>query len=265
MQSIGFIGNEEDIKQRFKSLEQIYGKKSISILKTEVNEQKPNEFRTVEELVQNTELVFFGNNALANKPLLYHTIKKANLLFLDIQSPLPKSTILKCKAYQEEAGCLVTFNINPHLIFKSLLPFESEESNHILIRSFSGIDDVELEIYRYLLFGYFFLDCINTRVHYSLIKDSDGCVTLLNASLTNVKGKQVNILTGNYNQKTNIIQVFDSKEIKEKSIPYKKFFNDPEILKQQLDALYLNKQLADLNHAAALAELVHKMQEKINQ
>lgn len=265
MQSIGFIGDEQDIKRRFKLLEQIYGKKSVSILKTEVNEHKPNEFQTVEDLVQNTELVFFGNNALANKPLLYHTIKKANRLFLDIHLPVSKTTILKSKAYQEEAGSLVSFNINPYLIFKLLLPTGSEESHHILIRSFSSMDDIKSALYKYLLFGYFFLDCIGTRSHFSIISDNDNSVKLVNASLTNVKGKQVNIITGNYNKKINRIQVFNSKEIKEDNIPYKKFFNDSEILKQQLDALYLNKPLADLNHAVAVAELVHKMQEKINQ
>jgi hypothetical protein len=265
MQSIGFIGSEQDIQQRFKLLEQIYGKGSVSILKAEVDEQKPNEFHTVEDLVQNTELVFFGNHALANRPLLYHTIKKANRLFLDIQSPLSKSTILKCKAYQEEAGSIVSFNINPYLVCKSILSFDAESTNHALIRSFYKMESIEMEVYKYLLFGYFFLDCITSRVMFNVIPDADGTVKVVNLSLTNVKGKHINMIVGNYGQNTNKYQLFNSEGIMEKNIPGKKFFNDSKILKQQLDALYINKQLADLNQAAGVVELMDKMKEKMNQ
>lgn len=264
MQSIGFIGNEQDINERYNLLTQLYAKKGVSVLKTDIEEQKPNEFETVEELVQNTNLIFFGHNATSNKPLLYHTIKKANRVFLDLQTPLSKSTFLKCKAYQEEAGCVVTFNINPFLIIRSTVPKSIRDKNQLIIRSFSKDSHPTKDIYKFLLFSQICLDCINMRFHVNIIED-EGKVKLINASLTNLKGNQINIFVGGYAQEINQIQIFDKNNLIEKEIPNHRFFNDHEILKYQLDALYNDKQLVELIQGAYVAELIQKIQDKSNQ
>ena len=262
MEAIGFIGNEQDIHQRLDQLKKLYANTPVSILNTVVDANESNEFHTVEELVQHSDMIFFGNNATANLPLLYHTIKKANRVFIDLQTPFSKSAFLKCKAYQEEAGSVVTFNINPFLVLNEILPNLSAGNNHVLIHAVSELSDIENEIYKYLLFGYISLDCINIRSHFNIITDEAGQIKMANASLSNLKGRQVNVIVGNYTKKIAQIQVFDQQQIIEVSTPLKKFFNDSEILKRQLDALYMNQPMAELNQGAAVAELFYKMNDR---
>jgi hypothetical protein len=262
MKAIGFIGNEHDLQHRLAQLKKLYKKTAVSILNVDIDAENPNELVTVEELVEQTDLIFFGHNATGNLPLLYHTIKKANRVFIDIKTPFSKSVFLKCKAYQEEAGSFVTFNINPFLILNDLLESKSEDNNQVMLRFVSESIDLKDEIYKYLLFGHLYLNCSNMRSHFNIIKDENDSFKLINSTLSNLKGRQVNIIVGNYSQKINQLQVFDQKQITELSIPNKKFFNDSQILKRQLDALYNDQPLAELSQGAAVAELFNKMNDR---
>jgi hypothetical protein len=156
---------------------------------------------------------------------------------------------------------MVSFNINPFLVIRSIIPETVNNLNQILIRSFSHIKDPVADIYKLILFSHIYLDCMNIRFHVNVLRNQKE-IKLINAVLTNLKGVQVNILIGKYRQNINQIEVFDQNNLVQLEIPENRFFNDNEILKHQLDALYNDKQLVELNQGAHVADLVQKIQER---
>lgn len=259
MQKAGFIACQDDIKTKWDALVTIYGKENILILNAEKTIQTNNAVYTIEEIVQKTDLLIIGKNALQNEQLLFHTIKKANKLFIDTDYPVSSKLIKKCIDYQSESGSTVAFNVDPFMLISQQLE-DISKLKQINITTYKPTDNLVKKIYAYLIFGYFFLDENNIRSIFLLCEDEKNKLKAINAEMYNLHSQHIHINIGDIKDTYKLISAIGPNAFEYKKTFFDNFFQDEYILKVQLDALYIKRPLGTLYHALTVTTMVEQLE-----
>ena len=257
---IGLIGTEKDIQKRAPVFVEAFGENSLTILHSKEEDNSFNSTDTVEELVHLNNLVVIEPGAAENLNLLYHTIKKGDKIFLDLDYPLSLPVIQKCKAYQEEAGNVVAFDITPYFLLKSMFKDLSKHA-HLHINMFNTEEEILLQVYQLLVFGCLFLDCENIQSIFHVMPDQNKNTRAISANLSNLKDKYLHLFVGNYAGGHSNYMFYDQNIVAQGDFSKQKFSNHTDILKRQLDALYNHNIKGDLNCLYSVVSLLEKLKD----
>mgnify|MGYP006274324615 CR=1 FL=1 len=258
MRKIGLIGTDADIQTRSEMLSQLYGNDQLMLLQSR-NDENYNTTDTVEELVRQTDIIIVGQEAMQNLNLLYHTIKKGTRVFLDLKKPLPVSVIKKCKAYQEEAGNSVTFNIDAYYHLQKVFEQEILNPKHIHIEVFRSDEDLLDRFYHYLVFTCIFMGCENIQFTFQLIKGQNDKARAIVSNFYNLNEQYLHLALGSYDSGVNRFLVYDKEKISENHFEEALSFNDRDILNCQITALLNKQDIGNLNCLMVISELMLKV------
>ncbi len=258
---VGFIGTERDLNLRLEGLRKEYGKDNVFVLKGHNNEDSPKTIYTVETLIENTDIIFYGREAINNQTLLYHTIKEANKVFLDNDDFIPDELVKKCKAFHEEAGNIIAFNIAPYL---SIFPEEGysyDKPMHIYYQSMGDYDDILKKTYELAIIGCCFLGYSNLRSTFHILPGKGEKTNSICISMHNLKGGYYHMQVSLSGVKYEHYTIVDETKTLNHETNLEGVFSSGDKLKDQLNALYNNNVMGDL----ALAHTVSKTMERLSE
>lgn len=264
MIKIGFVGTENDMRLRLELLKKTYGSNNVHVLMGHDSVYNLNTIDTVEKLIENTDVIFFGREAINNQTLLYHTIKEANKVFLDNDYFLPPGLVSKCKAYHEEAGNQVAFNISSYLHIFPQINNLIENPRHIHFQSIGTYNDILKKTYELVVLGCCFLGYTNVRSAFYILPQSEGNPVSVSISMHNLDGYYFHLSVSSSKTKEDQFVAVNETEAINQTVETNGIFSSSEILKNQLNSLFNNSVLGSPDIALAVSKIMERLTEIVH-
>lgn len=261
---IGYIGSQNDLTSGLPVYEELYGTSNIILLSAGTKKYKFHTVDTVEEMADCTDLLVIGHEAAFNQQLLFHTVKKAHKLLLDIRSFLTSDVVASCIDFHKEAGNKVSFNISPALLLSRQI-HQYNSCRQLQISAYKNINELTGYLYHYIIFGCCFLSNLNLKTTVFPLSDESEKVKLITITMSDMQNRYFHLSAGNYLKQYlkmeamshtgfEVVQDFDDD-----------FYGYNDLLDKQVTALYKNNPFADLRYMKCATEVLEKAQKSITQ